>query len=351
MASQMKKWFWIALIPSLLFASSHPYNMRKDPIYIDVHSNRFILVEEEKTIKESELAVKHNIFDKFMEQVARLRKQRYLLLLLRPGSEQLRQQLQQITQKYDVDIGVDVWEEGRAFSKEEMMGIYDMGTAEPPKPDPLAHLVPYSVTLREDHLTLDKDNITVRYDELQTPGNPFEAFVDQCEANGGNPYIFPSSPLPLDARIPLLQKVRHIIKVRSPSMDSNYQAMNEQIAPPTPIEAQTDGMEPVYFECRNNRLFSIPANEHQKTNAKVEGYYIDSPTEETDEMWFGSQLAELDTQSQYISFVVRPDSYDIFRRARKVLWDRKIPSTLQLMNKNAPLAIGTDGQLLFPERN
>ena len=345
MDAQMNEWLWLALIPTLVFAGAHPYNMRKDPVYIDVHPGKIIVMAENIEIAESELTVPRNNFERLLEQVAIVRDLRYVLLILRPGSEILQRQLRQIIREYDVDIGFDVWEAGREFSAKEQMGIYETGTADPPKPDPFEHIRPYHVTVKDDRLILDKDNITVMREDLKTPGNPFESFVDQCEANGGNPYIvFDPTMIPIG---PDLLKVIH---ERAPLMISNYCAMNSTTLSPTPMEAQTDGKQPVIFECRSNQLFFISPDVHQQAKPNAEGYYIDSPTEETDEKWFGLQLAELNLNTQYIAFYVHPDSFDIFRRARKVLWDRKIPSTLQLMNESFPLSIGADGHLLVSER-
>lgn len=338
----MNKWLWLILIPSLVFAGSPAYNMRKDPIYLDVHPDKFIAIADKVEILESELAVPDNKFDMFMEQAALQREQRYLVLLLRPGSEHLRKQLQQIIQKYDVDVGVDVWEEDREFSIKENMQLYAYGTSDIPEPDPfLKTLKPYVVELQEDKLILPDSNIVVTREELRIPGNPFEELVDRFEANGGNPYIVfrpVSNPMHWEAV--------EILELRAPLMCSNYFAANTTILVGTPLEAQTDGMEPVYFECRNNQLFPISAERPQEDAPNIIGYDFDDPKLETTNKWFGSRVAKLDPATQYICFLIRPSGFDIFRRARKVVWDQQISSTCELLDETATLTIDFNGPAL-----
>jgi hypothetical protein len=119
---------------------------------------------------------------------------------------------------------------------------------------------------------------------------------------------------------------------------------------PTPLEAYTEGKNPVFFECRNNQLFSISIDNSNQTNRHNEGYSFDSPSDETDEMWFGAQLAKLDPETQYIAFYIYPDSLSIFRKARQLTWYKDLESTCELRSESGPLVIDTDGDLLLPER-
>ena len=70
---------------------------------------------------------------------------------------------------------------------------------------------------------------------------------------------------------------------------------------------------------------------------RAEGYVFDCPGEETDERWFGSQLAKLDPQAHYIYFYVRPDSFAIFRKARQLTWYKNLESRCELLNESGPL--------------
>jgi hypothetical protein len=99
-----------------------------------------------------------------------------------------------------------------------------------------------------------------------------------------------------------------------------------------PIEVPANGRTAVYLECRSNQLFAISP---------------DAPPEAFDI----AQLSSFDSKSQYICFLVRPDSFDIFRKARSAAWEQHLGVSCELQDETGPFVIGTDGHLLFPERN
>ena len=105
----------------------------------------------------------------------------------------------------------------------------------------------------------------------------------------------------------------------------------------TPLEANTEGKIPVYFECRNNQLFSISVENSNQTYLEANGYSFDSPSDETDEMWFGAQLAKLNPETHYIAFYVYPDSLSIFRKARQLTWYKYLESTCELRGESTPM--------------
>jgi len=105
----------------------------------------------------------------------------------------------------------------------------------------------------------------------------------------------------------------------------------------TPLEAHIEGKNPVYFECRNNQLFSISIENSNQTNQQTNGYSFDSPSDETDPMWFGAQLAKLDPATHYIAFYVYPDSLSIFRKARQLTWYKNLESTCELRGESTPM--------------
>ena len=119
----------------------------------------------------------------------------------------------------------------------------------------------------------------------------------------------------------------------------------------TPLEANTKGKTPVSFECRNNQLFSISIENSNQANQHNEGYSFVSPSDETDEMWFGAQLAKLDPETQYIAFYIYPDSFSIYRKARQLTWYKELESTCELRGESGPLAIDTDVDLFLPDED
>ena len=260
----MAKFLWLVLLPSLVLAETRPCTLRQEAVYVDVRPDKAILITDNKEIADSELSISGNEFEKFIQDLERVRNIRYPVLLLRPGSERLQHTLLKLIRKYDVDIGIEPWESERPFSREELVKNSEMA-------------------------------IGIETDSSSNPEH--------------------ESMLQLDT-LPL----------------------------PTPLEAKTEGKAPVYFECRNNRLFSIS----MERSADAEGYTFDCPGEETDEKWFGSQLAKLDPEAQYIYFYVRPDSFDVFRKARQLTWYKNLDSRCELVDEAGPLPVASGVNLPTP---
>lgn len=169
-----------------------------------------------------------------------------------------------------------------------------------------------------------------------------------------------------------------------------------QVLVSTPKEHTGDDKSPVFFECRNQSLFHISLDGiKQAVDAKTEairenvqnneaeflkaasqtqmeiegqrldytyalmgryvlfpipeasGYQFEKFLEETDEMWFGSRLAALDPQTQFICFFVRPDSFKIFQQARALAWLRGFDVSVELQEEKNPIMIGPGGDRLY----
>ena len=164
----------------------------------------------------------------------------------------------------------------------------------------------------------------------------------------------------------------------------------------TPKEMQSDDKSPVFFECRKNQLFHISVeelkaacdaktqelqervggdeNEFLKQAAQTmlelngqkldytyalmgtyvllpipdaEGYAFESQAGETPDKWFGSRLANIDPKTQFICFLVRPDSYRVFQRARNMAWIKEINVACELQDEKNPIMIGPGGERMF----
>ena len=169
-----------------------------------------------------------------------------------------------------------------------------------------------------------------------------------------------------------------------------------QVLVSTPKEHTGDDKSPVFFECRNQSLFHISLDGiKQAVDAKTEairenvqnneaeflkaasqtqmeiegqrldytyalmgryvlfpipeasGYQFEKFLEETDEMWFGSRLAALDPQTQFICFFVRPDSFKVFQQARALAWLRNINVACELQEEKNPIMIGPGGERMY----
>ena len=164
----------------------------------------------------------------------------------------------------------------------------------------------------------------------------------------------------------------------------------------TPKEMQGDDKSPVFFECRKNQLFQISIDALKKAcDAKTEelrekvsgdeteflkqasqtmleldgqkldytyalmgkyvlmpipdaeGYSLVSQSAETPDKWYGSRLAKIDPKTQFICFLVRPDSYRVFQRARNLAWIKDINVACELQDEKNPIMIGPGGKQVF----
>ena len=168
----------------------------------------------------------------------------------------------------------------------------------------------------------------------------------------------------------------------------------------TPCQALEDDRSAVYFECRNNQLFRIDRDKLKQlfdektqelldavqgdeteflkraasTVIKVDGQRFDYgmamtgrytlyPDDEAEgfsfpdkfrsdsaSTWFGKQLAELDPEHQFICFFVRPDSFNVFQKARTLAWLADFSITCELQQAREPIDIGNpSGERVMPQ--
>jgi hypothetical protein len=166
----------------------------------------------------------------------------------------------------------------------------------------------------------------------------------------------------------------------------------------TPKELTGDDKSPVFFECRNNSLFDISLDAlreavDQKTEQlrervegdedeflkqaaqtqivfegqkldytyalmgryvlfpiqDAEGYRFERYLQENDTMWYGSRIATVDPETQFLCFFVRPDSFKVFQQARALAWLRGISVSVELQDERNPIMIGPGGDRIFSQ--
>ncbi|MBI5787830.1 MAG: hypothetical protein HZA78_03110 [Candidatus Schekmanbacteria bacterium] len=52
----------------------------------------------------------------------------------------------------------------------------------------------------------------------------------------------------------------------------------------------------------------------------------------------------IDTEKNFVFFIVRPDSFDVFRKARKLLWDSNIQAGWEPLKAGRPITFGSVGR-------
>jgi hypothetical protein len=71
--------------------------------------------------------------------------------------------------------------------------------------------------------------------------------------------------------------------------------------------------------------------------------------QENDTMWYGSRIATVDPETQFLCFFVRPDSFKVFQQARALAWLRGISVSVELQDERNPLMIGPGGDRIFSQ--
>lgn len=326
----MKKWLFLLLLPALAFAKwPASSNMRKDPVYVDVESQKVVIYPEKMEITAAALADRRNKFEQFLDQVEQVRSVRYLVLVLRPGSAPLHRSLRQRIQAHGIDVGFEPVETGRDFMEVVQNPAYHLSTTSHTSLVEAACLVqfyyskqgPFEIEVRSNSLTILTNQVVVTREELEIAGNPFERYLDQYRANGSQgPFSYRKEP----------GSDGFFAKVLNYSYGhGTRKGIWNDVMSGTAIEVPANGRAPVYLECRSNQLFSIAA---------------DAPAEAFDM----AKLKDLDPATQFVCLLVRPDSFDVFRTARKAAWEHGLDVSCELQDESGPLAAGPDGAPLFP---
>ena len=161
---------------------------------------------------------------------------------------------------------------------------------------------------------------------------------------------------------------------------------------PTPMMNPDFDGKPTFIEARNNELFLLPLKELQQSanealkeiaqkaqgsqtkllslisgeavetdtytvdltyalmgqlamRAKPEskGYQLIDYEKETADRWFGKILAGMDPEQEELTFLVRDDSFEVFKLARGLAWLKKIEVSYELMSANEVIKFGVAG--------
>ena len=80
-----------------------------------------------------------------------------------------------------------------------------------------------------------------------------------------------------------------------------------------------------------------------------EGYRLTSVTQETPQKWFGRILAGIDPKKEMITFLVRDDSYAVFKRARALAWQKKVEVAYELLDRRDVIRFGFGGELVLAQ--
>jgi hypothetical protein len=179
---------------------------------------------------------------------------------------------------------------------------------------------------------------------------------------------------------------------------TSIDASQTKVLIPTPMAGKSD-KRMLFVECRNDELFRIDLNEIksiteeklaeldqtltgdeadmkrtlQELTLEVGDYNVDPayvlvgsialtprPGSEGDDLsgvnmqelagivvpgWYGDLLDQADPDEDIITFLVRDDSFRVFKKARAIAWNRKIKVAYELLAVNDPIIFGLGGDI------
>ena len=352
----MKIFLWLLLFPSLAFAKwPASSNMRKDPVYIDVQPDQIVILPEHRAISAAALSAPGNDFEHFLDDLERVHDLRYSILVLRPGCVDLQRRVRQLIQDRNLDMGFEPIETGRyipevAHNPDNYLSItshLSAAQASSVVEFYYSKRCPFEIEVHSNSLTILTNRVAlasklrlfevearpnapailtnqvvVAREELDVAGNPFERYLDRYRAQKSQgPYSYRKEP-GSDEFFAEVMKYSYEHGARKGVWDDVMSA--------TPIEVPANDRAPIYLECRDDNLFTVST---------------DAPAAEFDI----SNLKFLDPAAQYVCLLVRPDSFEVFRKARKAAWEFGIDVSCELQDESAPLAIGSEGKPLFPQ--
>ncbi len=74
-----------------------------------------------------------------------------------------------------------------------------------------------------------------------------------------------------------------------------------------------------------------------------EGYRLHDIRKEKATDWFGAILTGLDREKEMLTFMVRDDSFTVFKRARALAWEQKIEVSYELIDASGPIRLHGHG--------
>lgn len=112
-------------------------NKLKDPVYVDVYGDQLVIYPEQKIVPVVDLERSGNAFERLLNAVAAKKDERYIVLLARPRSARVLRRLRNAIHDREVDMGFELYEEGRTV--EVAAGQASVGEADgetPPEGEP-----------------------------------------------------------------------------------------------------------------------------------------------------------------------------------------------------------------------
>ena len=87
-----------------------------------------------------------------------------------------------------------------------------------------------------------------------------------------------------------------------------------------------------------------------RPNPDVQGYELTSVEEEiTRGGWYRDLLRAMNSKQEILAFIVRDDSFEVFRKARSIAWVEKVDASWELQPHNEPIKFGLGGTAIMQQ--
>ncbi|HRZ13736.1 MAG TPA: hypothetical protein P5567_14935 [Kiritimatiellia bacterium] len=96
-------------------------NKYKDPVYVDVFGDQIVIYPEQKIVPVVDLERSGNAFERLLNAVASKKDERYIVLLARPRSARVLRRLRTAIHDRQIDLGFELYEEGRTVEVAEAL--------------------------------------------------------------------------------------------------------------------------------------------------------------------------------------------------------------------------------------
>ena len=111
-------------------------NERKDPAYVDVHTDRLVIYPGQEVVPVTDLDEPGNAFERLLDRIEARRDKRYIVAVLRPGTSRLAGRLRMAILDRGIDYGQELFETGqtvhyRPSEEAEILPLPD------PEPEPM----------------------------------------------------------------------------------------------------------------------------------------------------------------------------------------------------------------------
>jgi len=108
-------------------------NIFKNPTYIDVYGDYFIIYPAKTVVPVAQLEEDNNPLEQLLAKIGENVENNYIILILRPGSSRLGRFLRRTIRDRNIDLGEELFEEGREIPEGLGEEIIDPLEADEPK--------------------------------------------------------------------------------------------------------------------------------------------------------------------------------------------------------------------------